>query len=458
MTLSFVGMDFVVSGSGTGNKSWRNRKQEITSESGESFLLSGDSFKLPTSSDGGIQNIENWTPSHHQKNKQQGGYPWWYYYAARKNGIALPRAGASRHGQIRSDCENVRTKIARHPAFGDLPDRELNYVTVTLSDKDAFKKAYLSPQRQRVLDDPNRTRGQQKDVDKETGIATWSPGSIEETLKGDLEVKLLITKMGNRPAFLDGAASAFNNFVHWGRYGVVHTALQIGPFIVDWNSKDLVLPRTSRNAVLLAAIRMDNIGRQGLVGRTFHAAADIANRLLNSVSFGYHLRRVNELKLDVVADYCVRWNREKSYAVHSCNCQSFVDGLLTQLKMNNAFLERSPYAPLLRNIRDGNVDDNNHPTMELTYKKRRHVFKTHRELDMFIGRLKDDWEDLEGNFQELVIGLHDVFLDRLLHHRDHSDASRWTDDDVTPASCCFEFRKGVDGEYNIFDLAAGGRS
>ena len=268
----------------------------------------------------------------------------------------------------------------------------------------------------------------------------------------ELEVKLLITKMGDRPALVDGAASAFNNLVQWGRYGVVHTALQVGPFIVDWNGGDLVLPRTRVNAVLVAAIRMDNIDRQGWAGRTLHAAADTADAVLDAVSFGYHVRRVNARKLKTVAAYCVRWNRDKEYALHNCNCQTFVDGLLKELGLNYAFLERSPYAPLLRNIRDGNVDDNNHPTMELTFQGRRHVFATHADLDRFIASVQEDWEDLESNFQEHVMGLHDVFLDRRTRHASSPAASPWTDEEVAPATRCFRFSKGLDGEYNVFDL------
>jgi hypothetical protein len=170
------------------------------------------------------------------------------------------------------------------------------------------------------------------------------------------------------------------------KFGMFHSSLMVGPWLLDWNESGLCVPRM-------------------LVSRAAFFTADLMEISEKCVS---------EVR-DKVADVITRWNGSMNYTMtkkknNEGNCQDFIIDLLNALEIKINF--EGSLGKFLEKIRlDGKsemefpVSSKLRSELEIPYQSV--MFNTHQELDEFVMMLigsetnfsvlyKDDWELLKS--------------------------------------------------------------
>eukprot|EP01027_Heterolobosea_sp_BB2_P015521 GEZU01022202.1.p1 GENE.GEZU01022202.1~~GEZU01022202.1.p1 ORF type:complete len:264 (-),score=34.97 GEZU01022202.1:145-936(-) len=189
-----------------------------------------------------------------------------------------------------------------------------------------------------------------------------------------VKVKLVITELAPNTKhlryFLSPVLCAIPSGSH--DFGLFHTALIVGPWLLEWNRSALVIPR--RMSSQMAFI-----------------SADIGDLVITNNSL--------EEIVDKIADCVVDWNVnykyvKTNYSAHlddsktfAGNCQDFVDAMLKTLDISVRF--DGPLAEFLNNIRCTGRADMTFNCKDLASKfpfieKPSRTFTTHKELDVFV--------------------------------------------------------------------------
>jgi len=157
-------------------------------------------------------------------------------------------------------------------------------------------------------------------------------------------------------------------------YGMVHTAVQIGPIMFEWNDSSLIIPTVSTNwsndrvlcALELAKIPLD-------------------------AWYNTYLTKISKK--------IAHWNSHYDYNAIITNCQTFTKELLKELNLENALCGRIP--AFLNSLCELDpIKLSFHHQMENGEEK---IFNTHTELDQFVHSLgrkliegSDDWKILKA--------------------------------------------------------------
>jgi len=93
-----------------------------------------------------------------------------------------------------------------------------------------------------------------------------------------------------------------------GELGFFHSALIVGPWILEWTNSSLCVPRKCQSSAAVIAVDLDDIKLSDKI-------------ILDKV-------------IDSLAEKITYWNSNKIYSQSSCNCQHFVEEILQTLEFN----------------------------------------------------------------------------------------------------------------------------
>lgn len=148
-----------------------------------------------------------------------------------------------------------------------------------------------------------------------------------------LTVKLLLSSIPNDNKMGQAVAGLFANVLT--QWGLNHAALQVGPYIVDWTTSELVIPRVFK-----------------------------AKKVVLVIPINPQYPPKTEEALTKISEYIVNWNRnfkydsrtftfEKSQLKMRGNCHCFVEGLLKVLGVTPSW---QPNGPIVRYVRKIKTD------------------------------------------------------------------------------------------------------
>lgn len=206
-------------------------------------------------------------------------------------------------------------------------------------DKTQFKQAFL-------------------DMDWAYGLMTDTHGFLEP-----ISINIVVSPIGS-PISRSILAPILHNLNKCATFGLVHTALNIGPFLIDWNDSALCIPRKSGSQGAIIAVEVGTI-------KTMDA-----------------LRAA----LDTITKFIIYWNGSMNYENYSKttkhkNCHDFTMDLLKELK-----LELKPPPEVLSFMDFIKKTGSEQMIFECDskfqklckIKKEKTIFKTHKELDEFV--------------------------------------------------------------------------
>ena len=183
---------------------------------------------------------------------------------------------------------------------------------------------------------------------------------VDQLIKEELPVRLLVRRLspvqGLIISFKREVASTVNGIFKFGKYGMVHTALQVGAIVLDWDLPSLISPHFNYCDIVASLdINSLQMEQNSMIWNFFATLKDYSRRLFNIITFGYFIEHINKTKLKIIAEFCTAWNRTKKYDPISRNCQHFVDELLTALNFDPKILHRSSCGRFFKKYTIGQV-------------------------------------------------------------------------------------------------------
>jgi len=143
-----------------------------------------------------------------------------------------------------------------------------------------------------------------------------------------------------------------------------HTALIIGPWILEWNNSSLCIPRRCCSTAAILAI-------------------DVDNTIEKKMKIGF--------VVDALCEVISRWNIIKTYDRNKCNCLHFIEDVLDSLGISSKLSYTGALGNFIKNIREKGSSDWNYSLPEELIQKchfkndvKNINFKTHEELDNFV--------------------------------------------------------------------------
>jgi len=165
-------------------------------------------------------------------------------------------------------------------------------------------------------------------------------------------------------------------------FGLFHTALVVGPFYLDWNNRQLVIPKkcTSRAAIT-----------------TF----DIDSNL-DLADYEYVVEKLSET--------ICRWNVIHTYNQSQSNCQHFVDEALVSLGIDPQTKFKGQLGQFMNNLRKTGHEKMTFEVSSELLSKLKHwkdktiTFKSHKQLDQFVKDiLEADPEFLQNKSGDMLL-------------------------------------------------------
>lgn len=189
-------------------------------------------------------------------------------------------------------------------------------------------------------------------------------------------------------------------------FGMFHSALMIGPWLIEWNNSALCVPRKCVSKAALLSADVDAIS----------ATADI-----NEV-----VKKLSEIIVD--------WNINMKYKENGGdkktegNCQDFVEDVLKRLGMRHDF--SGPLGDFLRKLREKgtcdmefNLNQDFREKFRITDKKV--VFLTHTQLDQFVEGLLEKEPEFDTKYKQEWSMLKSFDRAFWLRHYKFQDDVRW---------------------------------
>jgi len=198
-----------------------------------------------------------------------------------------------------------------------------------------------------------------------------------KNLKNKIKVKLIVAEVANTEItknFRKLLCPVLSKFDVLPEFGMFHSALMIGPWLIEWNNSALCIPRKCVSKAALLSADIDSISTD---------------------------KRVEEV-VDILADVITEWNVTKKYKDNSknkkeeANCQDFVHEILEKLGIKLDF--KGPLGQFLTNLRETGLCDMEFPMDNnfrqcFNIKEKSKKFNTHEDLDNFVHYLqKTDME------------------------------------------------------------------
>lgn len=270
---------------------------------------------------------------------------------------------------VKDPLQEVLNKLENSLYASQFKNKEdLRKFATILSNPEKLKTTYLSTKwADTLVMDEELKSNHEVEEDEEKLVDTTTP-----QLKQDIKVKILIVDQDaksqlkqNLRMFLSPVLSKIEMVPSMGMF---HTAIMIGPWLIEWNNSALCIPRKC-------------------VSRAAMLSADID---------AIHTIKSLDTVVDNLANHIVQWNISKQYKTTGGdkkvfgNCQDFIDSLLNSIGIKMNF--QGPLAEFLKNIKDHGsttlefkVTPEFKEKFKLTEKSK--SFHTHHELDEFVNKL-----------------------------------------------------------------------
>jgi hypothetical protein len=238
-----------------------------------------------------------------------------------------------------------------------------------LSDPEKLRATYLSTKWTDSMKLQQELSSLESDNEEEQLIDTAS-----QQLKQDIKVKIVVVDQDAKSAFKQNLrkllSPVLSKIEMVPTMGMFHTALMIGPWLIEWNNSALCIPRKC-------------VSRAALLSADVDAISSIKS--LDTV-------------VDNLSKAIIQWNVSKGYKTSGGskqsvgNCQDFIESILNAIGIKLNF--QGPLAEFLKEIKD-------HGTTKLEFKitpelrekfkiqEKSKVFETHHDLDEFIHMLFD---------------------------------------------------------------------
>jgi len=149
-----------------------------------------------------------------------------------------------------------------------------------------------------------------------------------------IPIRLILTKIENTTDAIGFHKYVLKRLVK--NYGQLHAALQIGPYIIDWNDTELCLPRSFSNLNAVIALTINDVVVD-------HSVLDTLSRVITYWNAF--------MKYD-----CYISNPNRAHALHAGNCQAFIDDILHSLNINLTWEKYSPIDNHLKTIKFKSFD------------------------------------------------------------------------------------------------------
>ncbi|KAG2374881.1 hypothetical protein C9374_010255 [Naegleria lovaniensis] len=216
-------------------------------------------------------------------------------------------------------------------------------------------------------------------------IGTKDPNLNKILEQNTVKVKIVISEIARtkgRKAFRRMMSPILSRLDMLPELGMFHSAIQIGPWLIEWNNSAICVPRKCVSSAAMLS-------------------ADIEQLQTNE-----DVRKVVE-KLSAVI---VKWNTSMQYKERdtepgkSGNCQDFVDDVLHNIGLSRDKLSEGPLGEFLKKLKTkGQSDlvfkmsDSFRKAFNLEENKKK--FKTHKELDDFVNSLVAIDHSFENNYR-----------------------------------------------------------
>nr|CAG4713537.1 unnamed protein product [Naegleria fowleri] len=216
-------------------------------------------------------------------------------------------------------------------------------------------------------------------------IGTKDPNLNKILEQNTVKVKIVISEIARtkgRKAFRRMMSPILSRLDLLPELGMFHSAIQIGPWLIEWNNSAICVPRKCVSSAAMLS-------------------ADIEQLQTNE-----DVRKVVE-KLSAVI---VKWNTTMQYKERdtepgkSGNCQDFVDDVLQNIGLSRDKLSEGPLGEFLKKLKTkGQSDlvfkmsDSFKKAFNLEENKKK--FKTHKELDDFVNSLVAIDHNFENNYR-----------------------------------------------------------
>lgn len=184
-------------------------------------------------------------------------------------------------------------------------------------------------------------------------------------------------------------------------FGIVHSALVVGPWYIEWNTSSLCIPRKCYSGAALIA-------------------ADLDIRNSKTVNMEEAISKLTNIIID--------WNTHRVYDSKKNNCQTFVDDVLKEFGVDMKKF-KGPFGEYLKRMRMFGQCEIEFPiSSELREKAElreagRKQFGSHKEIDEFVQMIVDKFPTFEREHEDewaLLKSFDRAFW--LRHWKDKTDA------------------------------------
>ncbi|EFC43428.1 predicted protein [Naegleria gruberi] len=211
------------------------------------------------------------------------------------------------------------------------------------------------------------------------------PGLNKILEQNTVKVKIVISEIAKtkgKKAFRRMLSPVLSKLDMLPELGMFHSALQIGPWLIEWNNSAICVPRKCVSSAAMLS-------------------ADIEQLQTNE-----DVRNVVEKLSKVI----VKWNTSMSYKERdtepgkSGNCQDFVDDVLVSIGLSRDSLSQGPLGEFLKKLKTKGQSDlvfkmNEQFRKAFNFAENKKKFTTHRDLDEFVKGLLTIDPDFEKNYR-----------------------------------------------------------
>ncbi|KAL0480395.1 peptidyl-tRNA hydrolase [Acrasis kona] len=213
-----------------------------------------------------------------------------------------------------------------------------------------------------IFDDVPSTTEQLEDLQR----LEHKKGQGREVIKNQVRIKILISEIAksSKERSLRKALAPIMSGLNVGpTFGMFHSGLIVGPWLIEWNNSSLCIPRKCYSSAAVLAVDVDAVVQLDL----------------------------NEA-VDACAKVICEWNSNKQYSQTNHNCQHFVDALLDAMHVKVDFEEPlNHYLNKMRKKGEAKVQWTVPTEIRsiCEIKEEKIAFKSHKELDEMVRNIQN---------------------------------------------------------------------
>lgn len=266
--------------------------------------------------------------------------------------------------------------------FPNLSEENLDFMVKSFSNKEKFLQNIFSLDWTYKLDVHmfNEKLNIKKDEEEFEYLDKEMIQEVEKFEKSkQVPIKLIITEIDLDPSLRKVFSNLLFAMGSSPTFGIFHTAISLGPWIIEWNNSSLCIPKIC-----------------------------VSNRSLLSLDIGYTIQTTKQAieVYDKISNVILEWNTEYTYSQKSPknykeskqgNCHDFILAILESLEISVKFpLIIENYLNKMKS--DGNSEiffetkDNKIRNKMNLSSKHKNTFKTHQELDLFVHKMLKELE------------------------------------------------------------------